>query len=106
MYTEFFGLNEKPFAITPDPRYLYMSARHTDALAHLLYGISESGGFIQLTGEVGTGKTMLTRYFLSRLDSSTATALVLYPALTAAELLRSILEDLHVPVGDVDGVHL
>ena len=53
MYSEFFGLNEKPFAITPDPRYLYMSARHTDALAHLLYGISESGGFIQLTGAIG-----------------------------------------------------
>ena len=67
MYTEFFGLNEKPFAITPDPRYLYMSARHTDALAHLLYGISESGGFIQLTGEVGTGKTTLIRSVLEQL---------------------------------------
>src|SRR5690606_14976306 len=52
VYTEFFGLNEKPFTITPDPRYLYLSRRHTDALAHLIYGISESGGFIQLTGEV------------------------------------------------------
>ena len=57
MYTSFFGLSEKPFAITPDPRYLYLSERHAEALAHLLYGITESGGFIQLTGEVGTGKT-------------------------------------------------
>ena len=57
MYLSFFGLSEKPFAITPDPRYLYLSERHAEALAHLLYGINESGGFIQLTGEVGTGKT-------------------------------------------------
>ena len=55
MYLSFFGLNEKPFAITPDPRYLYLSERHAEALAHLLYGINEAGGFVQLTGEVGTG---------------------------------------------------
>ena len=61
MYLSFFGLNEKPFAITPDPRYLYLSERHAEALAHLLYGINESGGFIQLTGEVGTGKTTVVR---------------------------------------------
>ena len=57
----FFGLNEKPFAITPDPRYLYLSERHAEALAHLLYGINEAGGFVQLTGEVGTGKTTIVR---------------------------------------------
>ena len=57
MYASFFGLNEKPFSITPDPRYLFLSERHAEALAHLLYGINEAGGFIQLTGEVGTGKT-------------------------------------------------
>ena len=57
MYTSFFGLSEKPFAITPNPRYLYMSERHAEALAHLMYGLNEAGGFIQLTGEVGTGKT-------------------------------------------------
>ncbi|MGO9039534.1 MAG: hypothetical protein ACLPV2_08495, partial [Steroidobacteraceae bacterium] len=66
MYTSFFGLSEKPFAITPDPRYLYLSERHAEALAHLLYGINESGGFIQLTGEVGTGKTTVVRTLLSR----------------------------------------
>ena len=64
MYTSFFGLSEKPFAITPDPRYLYLSERHAEALAHLLYGINEAGGFIQLTGEVGTGKTTIVRTLL------------------------------------------
>jgi general secretion pathway protein A len=67
MYTQFFGLREKPFAITPDPRYLYLSQRHADALAHLIYGISHSGGFIQLTGEVGTGKTTLVRTLFEQL---------------------------------------
>ena len=67
MYTSFFGLNEKPFAITPDPRYLFMSERHGEGLAHLLYGVTDSGGFIQLTGEVGTGKTTLVRSLLGQL---------------------------------------
>ncbi len=95
MYTEFFGLNEKPFAITPDPRYLYMSARHTDALAHLLYGISESGGFIQLTGEVGTGKTTLIRSVLERLPEKAEIALILSPQLTTLEFFATIVQELH-----------
>ena len=66
MYLSFFGLLEKPFAITPDPRYLYLSARHAEALAHLLYGINEAGGFVQLTGEVGTGKTTIIRSLLAQ----------------------------------------
>ena len=82
VYTEFFGLSEKPFSITPDPRYLYMSARHADALAHLIYGISESGGFIQLTGEVGTGKTTLIRSLLEQLPEKAEIALILNPQLT------------------------
>jgi len=94
VYTEFFGLNEKPFAITPDPRYLYMSARHTDALAHLVYGISESGGFIQLTGEVGTGKTTLIRSLLDQLPEKADIALILSPQLTTLEFLQTIAEEL------------
>jgi general secretion pathway protein A len=94
VYTEFFGLNEKPFAITPDPRYLYMSARHTDALAHLVYGISESGGFIQLTGEVGTGKTTLIRSLLQQLPEKADIALILSPQLTTLEFLQTIAEEL------------
>jgi general secretion pathway protein A len=94
VYTEFFGLHEKPFAITPDPRYLYMSARHTDALAHLIYGISESGGFIQLTGEVGTGKTTLIRSLLDRLPEKADIALILSPQLTTREFLQTIAEEL------------
>ena len=69
MYEEYFGLNSKPFKITPDPRYLFMSDRHKEGLAHLLYGVTDSGGFIQLTGEVGTGKTTLIRALLEQLPS-------------------------------------
>ena len=98
MYETFYGFTEKPFNLTPDPKYLYLSPRHTEAFAHLEFGRRERGGFILITGEVGTGKTTLARYFLGRLPANTATAVVLYPALTAAELLRSILDDLHVPV--------
>ena len=97
VYEAWYGLAEKPFNLTPDPKYLYLSRRHAEAFAHLEFGQRERGGFILLTGEVGTGKTTLARYFLGRLPDNTATAVVVYPALTAAELLRSILEDLHVP---------
>jgi general secretion pathway protein A len=101
MYTSFFGLNEKPFAITPDPRYLFMSARHGEALAHLVYGVTESGGFIQLTGEVGTGKTMLVRtLLLNRMPANADVAVVLNPQLSAREFLISICEELGVAVPD------
>jgi general secretion pathway protein A len=97
VYTEFFGLTEKPFSITPDPRYLYMSARHADALAHLIYGISESGGFIQLTGEVGTGKTTLIRSLLEQLPEKAEIALILNPQLSTGEFLQVICEELGTP---------
>ncbi|HQR49041.1 MAG TPA: AAA family ATPase [Steroidobacteraceae bacterium] len=98
MYTSFFGLQEKPFAITPDPRYLYLSARHAEALAHLLYGINEAGGFIQLTGEVGTGKTTVIRSLLEQLPGHADVALILNPRVTPAEFLLTICEELHIPV--------
>lgn len=98
MYTKFFGLTEKPFAITPDPRYLFMSERHSEALAHLVYGISESGGFIQLTGEVGTGKTTLVRTVLGRLPAEVDVALILNPQLTELEFLIAICQELSIPL--------
>ncbi|MEM7500717.1 MAG: AAA family ATPase [Pseudomonadota bacterium] len=96
MYTKFFGLNEKPFSITPDPRYLFMSERHGEGLAHLLYGVTDSGGFIQLTGEVGTGKTTLVRTLLGQLPNEVDVALILNPQLTVLEFLQSICKELHV----------
>ena len=98
MYTSFFGLQEKPFAITPDPRYLYLSERHAEALAHLLYGINEAGGFIQLTGEIGTGKTTVIRSLLEQLPGHADVALILNPRVTPAEFLLTICEELHLHV--------
>lgn len=100
MYLSFFGLNEKPFAITPDPRYLYLSERHAEALAHLLYGINEAGGFVQLTGEVGTGKTTVVRSLLAQTPQNAEIALILNPRMTAPEFLLTICEELGIGVPD------
>jgi general secretion pathway protein A len=102
MYTSFFGLIEKPFAITPDPRYLYLSERHAEALAHLLYGINEAGGFIQLTGEVGTGKTTIVRTLLSRIPQHADVAVILNPRVTATEFLLTICEELGLGLDEAD----
>jgi general secretion pathway protein A len=102
MYTSFFGLIEKPFAITPDPRYLYLSERHAEALAHLLYGINEAGGFIQLTGEVGTGKTTVVRTLLSRVPQHADVAVILNPRVTATEFLLTICEELGIGLDEAD----
>jgi general secretion pathway protein A len=100
MYLSFFGLNEKPFAITPDPRYLYLSERHAEALAHLLYGVNEAGGFIQLTGEVGTGKTTTIRSLLAQTPKNAEIALILNPRMTPPEFLLTICEELGIGVPD------
>ena len=100
MYLSFFGLAEKPFAITPDPRYLYLSGRHADALAHLIYGITEAGGFIQLTGEVGTGKTTTIRSLLARVPQDAEIALIINPKMSPLEFLQTICEELGIGVPD------
>ncbi len=113
MYTGYFGLTEPPFSITPDPRYLYMSEAHREALAHLLYGIGEGGGFVQLTGEVGTGKTTLCRCLLEQLPPRVEVAFILNPKLTDVELLAAICDELRIsyPTGTtsrkvyVDALH-
>ena len=98
MYAPFFGLEHPPFSIAPDPRYLFMSERHREALAHLLYGLDAGGGFVLLTGEVGTGKTTVCRCFLEQIPAHCNVAYVFNPKLTVPELLRSICEEFRVPV--------
>jgi general secretion pathway protein A len=100
MYLAFFGIAEKPFAITPDPRYLYLGRHHADALAHLVYGINDAGGFIQLTGEVGTGKTTTIRSLLARAPKNAEIALVINPRLSPLDFLQTICEELGVGVPD------
>ncbi len=103
MYIQYFGLKENPFALPPDPRYLYLGLRHQEALAHLMYGITEGGGFAQLTGEVGTGKTMTVRALLERLPETVDVALVLYPFLSVREFIAAIFDDLHIQRPDAGG---
>jgi len=90
MYMNYFSLTEAPFSIAPDPRYLYMSQRHQEALAHLLYGVNGEGGFVLLTGEVGTGKTTICRCLLEQIPEACVVAYIFNPRLTAEELLSSI----------------
>jgi general secretion pathway protein A len=96
MYASYFGLKDNPFSITPDPSYLYLSSVHQEALAHLLYGTGENGGFVQLTGEVGTGKTTLIRTLLEQRIDNLDVALCLNPKLTVNEFVASICDELHI----------
>jgi general secretion pathway protein A len=105
VYLEYYGLSEPPFDITPNPRFLFYSARHREAFNHLLYGIRERKGFVQLTGEVGAGKTTLCRAMLEELsahDGQYATALILNPVMSAEELVRTIAQEYGLPVNGLD----
>lgn len=97
MYYDFFGFREPPFSIAPDPRYLYLSERHKEALAHLMYGVQGQGGFIVITGEVGTGKTTVSRCFIENVPENVDIALILNPRLSARELLSSVCDELEIP---------
>ncbi len=96
MYAKYFGLSQDPFSIAPDPRYLFMSERHREALAHLLYGLGGGGGFVLLSGEIGTGKTTVCRCFLEQIPDNCNVAYIFNPKLTADELLRSICDEFHI----------
>ncbi|WP_404355544.1 AAA family ATPase [Methylotuvimicrobium sp. KM1] len=96
MYTHYFNFTELPFSIAPDPHFIYMSARHKEGLAHLLYGITDGGGFVALTGEVGTGKTTLCHCLLQELPDNIEIALILNPKLNAIELLANICDELAI----------
>ncbi|MFV8571077.1 ExeA family protein [Marinobacter sp. SBS5] len=96
MYYDFFGFREPPFSIAPDPRYLYLSDRHKEALAHLMYGVQGQGGFIVITGEVGTGKTTVCRCFLDNAPEHVDIALILNPRLSARELLSAVCDELEI----------
>jgi general secretion pathway protein A len=100
MYESYFGLSEAPFSIAPDPRYLYMSQRHQEALAHLLYGVNGDGGFVLLTGEVGAGKTTVCRCLLEQIPESCNVAYIFNPRLTVEELLSTICSEFGIAVPD------
>ncbi len=102
MYEQFYGFAESPFNITPDPRFLFFSEKHREAFNHLLFGIRERKGFIQITGEVGAGKTTLCRALLEELGDDYRTALILNPIMTGDQLLWLILTELGLPTGDDD----
>jgi len=102
VYLDYYGLTEPPFDITPNPRFLFYSAKHREAFNHLLYGIRERKGFVQLTGEVGAGKTTLCRAMLEQLDGQYATALILNPVMSANELIKAVAIEYGLPVNGLD----
>ena len=102
MYLEYYGLTEPPFDITPNPRFLFYSAKHREAFNHLLYGIRERKGFVQMTGEVGAGKTTLCRAMLEQLGNHYATALILNPVMSADELVKAVALEFCLPVQGLD----
>ena len=105
MYLDYFGFDEPPFSITPDPKFVFLSKKHEESLAHLVYGITRGGGagFVQLTGEVGTGKTTISRLLLEKIPEKTNIALILNPNITPIELLENICKELKIPLQDISG---
>ena len=98
MYAKFFGLQQEPFSIAPDPRYLFMSERHREAMAHLLYGVNSGGGFVLLTGEIGAGKTTVCRCFLEKVPKRCNVAYIFNPKLTVEELLKTVCDEFRIPL--------
>lgn len=98
MYIDYYKLNERPFNVTSDPAFLYLSKRHREALAHLIYGIKDRKGFLEITGEVGTGKTTLCRALLNRLDTATKAAFIFNSDLSELQVLQAIVDDLNIKV--------
>src|SRR5919199_720002 len=96
MYTNYFHLKQAPFSIAPDPHYLFMSERHREALAHLLYGLGGGGGFVLLTGEIGTGKTTICRCFLEQIPATCSVAYIFNPKLSVPELLQTVCEEFRI----------
>ena len=103
MYQEYFGLKEKPFSLTPDPRFLYMSESHRKALDYLIYGIREREGFILIVGDIGTGKTTICRELLEKLGKEVSSALILNPMLSERELIEAIIQDFGIGIAGQDG---
>lgn len=105
MYLEFFDLKQAPFSITPDPEFVYLSEKHQESLAHLIYGVTRGGGagFVQLTGEVGTGKTTISRLFLQKLPEDSQAALILNPNITPIELLENIFKEFKLSTRGIKG---
>ena len=106
MYKEFFGLKEKPFNVTSDPSFLFLSRVHKEAFSHLLYGIRERKGFLEITGEVGAGKTTLCRALLNQLDVNTKSAFIFNSTLPEMQLFEAILDDYGIMIGPVSYTHL
>ena len=102
MYLEFYRLKQAPFDLAPNPRFLYQSRKHREALNHLLYGIRERKGFVQLTGEVGAGKTTLCRAMLEQLSGHYATALILNPVLNPDDMMKAIATEFGLDVRGLD----
>ncbi|OIO34141.1 MAG: ATPase [Candidatus Omnitrophica bacterium CG1_02_40_15] len=98
MYLQFYGLNEKPFNVTADPNFLYLSKKHKEAISHMQYGIQERMGFLEITGEIGAGKTTVCKALLSQLDQHTKTAFILNGNLSELQLLQAIIEDFGIQV--------